>query len=439
MSVTTQNKHGQFKVDFQSIPVLLLLLVCGLAPCLNLNAAVLSINGLATYNNLSKDYYVAALYLSEPESDAQKILNSKQHKQMKLLVTANRWSPRAWTKQWQDNIAINNELPHEALQEKLGSFTTILKGNLLAGDLILIDYESSLGTQVFINQQRVLVSSDMALFNALLATWIGNLPPSRNFKNRILSLAIDKQAIADTQNLYRTQVSEKRINDIKLWLFTPEQLIKIEAEKRQKAQRLLFIKAQQQALKETQKLALAAEKLALAAEKVALEAQAQHRIKIKKEQAKQLLMAQQQRQAQQIANTLKREKQMAYAKLKNDKESKLENSYYKNLYIWQLQTAIRDKISYPAWAREFNQEAIIDVSFTINSKGKVIEIEADEDKAPKLLIGEVVKSIESTSGKITPPKKLKGSSWKVSVNHSFNLRSKIQTILEQPKKPHHLL
>ncbi len=316
---------------------------------------------------------------------------------------------------------------------------SITKGNLLAGDLILIDYESSLGTQVFINQQRVLVSSDMALFNALLATWIGNLPPSRNFKNRILSLAIDKQAIADTQNLYRTQVSEKRINDIKLWLFTPEQLIKIEAEKRQKAQRLLFIKAQQQALKETQKLALAAEKLALAAEKVALEAQAQHRIKIKKEQAKQLLMAQQQRQAQQIANTLKREKQMAYAKLKNDKESKLENSYYKNLYIWQLQTAIRDKISYPAWAREFNQEAIIDVSFTINSKGKVIEIEADEDKAPKLLIGEVVKSIESTSGKITPPKKLKGSSWKVSVNHSFNLRSKIQTILEQPKKPHHLL
>ncbi len=355
------------------------------------------------------------------------------------LKKYSRWSPRAWTKQWQDNIAINNELPHEALQEKLGSFTTILKGNLLAGDLILIDYESSLGTQVFINQQRVLVSSDMALFNALLATWIGNLPPSRNFKNRILSLAIDKQAIADTQNLYRTQVSEKRINDIKLWLFTPEQLIKIEAEKRQKAQRLLFIKAQQQALKETQKLALAAEKLALAAEKVALEAQAQHRIKIKKEQAKQLLMAQQQRQAQQIANTLKREKQMAYAKLKNDKESKLENSYYKNLYIWQLQTAIRDKISYPAWAREFNQEAIIDVSFTINSKGKVIEIEADEDKAPKLLIGEVVKSIESTSGKITPPKKLKGSSWKVSVNHSFNLRSKIQTILEQPKKPHHLL
>jgi len=439
MSVTTQNKHGQFKVDFQSIPVLLLLLVCGLAPCLNLNAAELSINGLATYNNLSKDYYVAALYLSQPESDAQKILNSKQHKQMKLMVTANRWSPRAWTKQWQDNIAINNELPHEALQEKLGSFTTILKGNLLAGDLILIDYESSLGTQIFINQQRVLASSDMALFNALLATWIGDLPPSRNFKNRILSLAIDKQAITDTQKLYSTQVSEPRINAIKLWLFTPEQLTKIETEKRQKSKRLRLLKAQQQALKVTEKAALEVQKLELAAQKVALEAQAQHLIQIKKEQAKQLLIAKQQREAQQIANKLKRDKQLEYVKLKNEKESKLENSYYKKLYIWQLRTAIRDKISYPAWAREFNQEAIIDVSFTVNTKGKVIEIEADEDIAPKLLIGEVVKSIESTSGKIAPPEKLKGSSWKVSVNHSFNLRSKIQTVLVQPEKPRHLL
>ncbi len=432
MSVTSQYIHGRTKVDFQSTLALMLLLVCGLAPSLNLNAAPLSINGLATYNNLTKDYYVASLYLSQPESDAQKILNLKQHKQMKLLVTAKRWSPRAWTKQWQENIAINNELPHQALLKKLELFTTILKGNLLAGDLILINYEPISGTQIFINQQRVLVSSDMALFNALLATWIGKLPPSRNFKKRILSLATDKQALADTQKLYSAQVSKKRMNAIKHWLFTPEQITKMEKDKRQKSQRLHFLKAQQQALKVTEKAALEVQKLELAA-------QAQRLIKIKKEQASQLLIAKQQRQAQQIASQLKRDKQIRNAKLKNEKESKLENSYYKNLYIWQLRTAIRDKISYPAWAREFNQEAIIDVSFTINTKGKVIEIEADEDKAPKLLIGEVVKSIESTSGQIVPPKKLKGSNWKVSINHSFNLRSKVQSILVQPAKPRHLL
>ena len=125
-------------------------------------------------------------------------------------------------------------------------------------------------------------------------------------------------------------------------------------------------------------------------------------------------------------------------RLKKEKESRLADTYYRDLYVWQLRKTIRDKITYPAWAREFNQEGIVDVFFTINAQGKVIGIEVDEDKAPKLLIREVVESIKSTSGQVLPPSKLKGSDWKFSVNHSFNFSSKKQTILVQPTKPVHL-
>ncbi len=420
MGVTIKNTFVQIMSKSQTTLALIMLLGGSFLGCVSLNAAPLSLNGLVTYNNLTKDYYVAALYLPEIESDQKKILNLNQHKQMKLLVTANRWTPRAWTKQWQGNIAINNELPGKELQKSLEQFTGILKGNLLAGDLIMVDYVPAMGTKIFINQQLVLASSDMALFNALLATWVGKLPPSRDFKNRILSLASDQQTAADTQKLYTNVVPSERKDVIKRWLLTPGQIAKIEQKKRESALRSQLMKARLQ----TQ-------------QKAKIEQEQRLKQAVKK-QAAQVILANQKRQAKKIVNQQERDRQKKYAKLKKEKESRLADAYYKDFYSWQLQKSIRDKITYPVWAREFNQEGIVDVLFTINAQGKIIGIEVDENKAPKLLISEVVKSIKSTSGQILPPSKLKGSDWKFSVNHSFNFRSKEQTILVPPTKPVHL-
>jgi len=424
MSALTKNIRLKIQVKFQSTLTLLLLLASSFLACVNLNASPLSLNGLATYSDLTKEYYVGALYLPEPESSEQKILNLNQRKLMKLLVTANRWSPRAWTKQWQGNIAINNPSIDGELQTKLKLFTRLLKSNLLAGDLIIVDYDPAMGTQIFINQQRMLASGDMALFNALLTTWTGKLPPSREFKNRILSLATDTQAAADTQKLYTNVVSSERKNIIKHWLLTPAQIAQAEEDKRQQTRQLQFIKARLQTQKEAQKKAS--------------EAQAQRLKQAAQQQAAKAKLDRERREAKKLAEKQERERQQNYANIKKEKESRLEASYYRDLYVWQLRKTIRDKITYPAWAREFNQEGIVDVFFTVNAQGKVIDIQVDEDKAPKLLIGEVVKSIKSTSGQVLPPKKLKGSHWKFSVNHSFKFRSKEQTRLVRPIKPTHL-
>jgi hypothetical protein len=421
LTLPMQETKSQKKANLQLIVVLILLLTSCLMPHATLNASPLHLNGLASYNNLTKHYYLAALYLPQLESDEKKVLSLNQHKQMKLLVTAHQWSPRIWSKQWRNNIAINNDIPSGVLQKKLDEFTNALKGDLLAGDLILVNYEPVTGTQIFINQQLILASNDMALFNTLLTTWIGNLPPSRNFKHRILSLATDEQAFDDTLKLHHNNMSEKRINTIKHWLLTLSQITNIENSKRQESLRLQLIKARQQA----QKKVKAEQRLQLK--------------RTKKVQADELIITEKLRKAEHLAANIKRDNQIKYDKLRKEKESVLENTYYTNLYAWQLRKAIRDKITYPAWAREFNQEAVIDVFFTINAKGNVIGIEANEEKSPKLLIGEVIKSIESTSGQVHPPSQLKGSQWTVSVNHNFSLRSKNQTLLIQPTKPTHLI
>jgi hypothetical protein len=249
LTLPMQETKSQKKANLQLIVVLILLLTSCLMPHAALNASPLHLNGLASYNNLTKHYYLAALYLPQLESDEKKVLSLNQHKQMKLLVTAHQWSPRIWSKQWRNNIAINNDIPSGVLQKKLDEFTNALKGDLLAGDLILVNYEPVTGTQIFINQQLILASNDMALFNTLLTTWIGNLPPSRNFKHRILSLATDEQAFDDTLKLHHNNMSEKRINTIKHWLLTLSQITNIENSKRQESLRLQLIKARQQAQK----------------------------------------------------------------------------------------------------------------------------------------------------------------------------------------------
>jgi len=146
----------------------------------------LKLNGLAVHQELRKDYFIAGLYLPSTSSKAEDILKMKGAKRMEMRITLNRLSPRKFAGLWRESIVVNNS-PEDI--EKFGQdmirFATALKGKLVTGDRVQIDYRPRDATVLIVND------SEMARFQAdffplLLRTWIGPRPNATDFKKDLL-------------------------------------------------------------------------------------------------------------------------------------------------------------------------------------------------------------------------------------------------------------
>jgi len=131
----------------------------------------------------------------------------------------------------------------------------------------------------------------------------------------------------------------------------------------------------------------------------------------------------------------KRKQQALLAEQKRKAEQRaVSQKYFRRYYEWQLQTAVRNEITYPEWARKFKEEGLIEARFKINAKG-LIESVWVPDTAPSMLAAEMRRAINSLDGKQLPPKELKGQSWQFSFVHHFKFGSNRQAKLVKPEKP----
>jgi len=148
-----------------------------------------NLSGMAAYEQLRKEYYIGGLYLGWPGHDAATILAMPGKRQMELRITADRWPALRFAQMWNQGITINNDgATLNANAMEIVAFTSILKGDLLEGDQLVIETEPSTGTRVTLNGVLVLHSKSSALFNLILNSWIGSRPPSSEFKRDILTL-----------------------------------------------------------------------------------------------------------------------------------------------------------------------------------------------------------------------------------------------------------
>ncbi len=388
-------------------------------------ASALQINGITTYKELNKEYYIAALLLEDIKTTRPAIESYKKHKQMKLLVTASRWSARLWQQQWQNNIAINNAIitnDHQ-LQYDLEFFTGFLKGKLVKGDEITIDYTPGRGTRITLNQYQLIQTNDDKIFTYLLNTWIGKLPPSRTFKSRILNGAADLASKDLITLLNSNTLSKRRIKAVNEWYTKPKNELLLANNAR-----LASIKRNKSIEKESKYK----EFLRLKGKKK------QQELKDKSDRLKRENIASNKRKNREKAEKAARVAALKHKKQKN-KEAQLAQYYYKDLYEWQLRQAVQGEVRYPAWAKQFSQEGMVEAQFTINRKGKVTSVILLDDAVPKMLGSEVTKAIHKAGLKTLPPSTLTGSSWSFSVNYLFNLKVKSQALLTAPVKPKHLL
>jgi protein TonB len=182
----------------------------------------LQLNGLSAYTQLRNEYYIGALYVEQLTADADTLLNADSFRRMQLRITIDRWSPRRFARQWNQLILINNEQSTiNKFANQILAFIDMPRDELIAGDIITIDRDPELGTSVYLNDSKVMKVSDNDFFTLLLSTWIGQRPPSTDFKNNLLTLATDPANTEQLKQFQRIKPTSVRERLIASW-FAPK-------------------------------------------------------------------------------------------------------------------------------------------------------------------------------------------------------------------------
>lgn len=358
----------------------------------------LSLYGSDVYVDNSLSFYIAGLYLEEPSSDLNTILMPQTRKKMQIVITKPKWRSLGWRTHWRNSIAINNPNAtddSESLKGLVG-FTSMIKGDLLKGDEITIHYNQK-STQVRLNGELVLQSPGSLLINLLLKTWLGDVPPSSQFRDNLINgkSGIGWAANSRLLNNYKYPLNRSDIHS--QWLSREQKIAD--------ADKLRIAKIRANALAQKKKAIQRKAQIARAA-------------KIKKEAARK---AQAKRKSVLATQT-------GHPKIDLPKKSQEDllrekteiQEYYHEIIEWQIQRYVNNNIEYPHWARKFSEEGIVELAFQMNKSGEVISIE-DNGSMDSILTKELVRVVGSSGDFITIPQEIDKNTLELKAIYLFSL------------------
>ena len=355
------------------------------------SVSALELKGIANYQALGKSYYIASLYVDDVTQDLSEQLAENKHQKMVIKVTSKRWSSRKWKAQWQDNIAINNAEDNELqLTRAIAIFTEFPVGSLRAGDEIVIEYTTALGTNIYFNSHHIITTNSAKLFQHLVNTWIGKYPPDRIFRDQIKGKApLDSQLLAQLNQ----PVSKKRTAQVATWFITEEQ--------KQAARKL---------------------KEQLMAEELRKQEQAEV------ERQTRILTAQ----------TLKEEQNKKQKLVSDPKKLSLQQDlamqdYYQELYLWLLQDKINESIVYPPWAKQFSYAGPVELSFATDSDARLLNVVNKTPETSLILSQEVGRRLQLALEVVSRPPELRGERWSFTVKYEFSLSEEKK--ISSPPRP----
>ena len=156
--------------------------------------AELQLNGSAIYEDLGKQQFVAALFVEDLSNNANSIQLQQSPKRMEVRII-NDYSKRRWLNLWMQSISINND--RESFSGSAQEVIDIMRAPRSApkrGDVIEYLFDPDQGTSVRFNGTELITNYPPDVFNILLRTWIGPIPPSTAFKDQLLGNSIDMDA-----------------------------------------------------------------------------------------------------------------------------------------------------------------------------------------------------------------------------------------------------
>lgn len=147
----------------------------------------LLLNGVGVARQLNEELYVATLYATRPSRNPLELLDARQRRRVQLRIVADRMYPSGAARHFRDLVSLNNardEVVREA--KNLNRFYGLFQQGLMRGDEVILDNVPNKGLVVSINGQTVAEFSSPLMFDLLLRCFIGEKPPTLQFRNQLL-------------------------------------------------------------------------------------------------------------------------------------------------------------------------------------------------------------------------------------------------------------
>jgi hypothetical protein len=144
----------------------------------------LKLNGMGLRKKLWVKVYVAGLYLETPTADGDTAAESQQVKRMVMHFQTNKAKKGKMDSAWQEGFE-NNAPDMAAIADRVQVFKGYF-GDMKDGDVVEMTLVPGAGTKVTINgsTKGTIEGDDFA--EALVRVWVGDSPPSDDFKAGLL-------------------------------------------------------------------------------------------------------------------------------------------------------------------------------------------------------------------------------------------------------------
>lgn len=148
------------------------------------------LNGVGVHQELGREVFIGALFSESLSNDASALLRNPQPMRMELKIVATEgMTARRFSRMWIEGLAVNSKA--DALMAQADNtviFDAMFKGRLLKDDHVIITNTPGKGVSVSLNTIEIGTISDDKFFSMLLATWIGNVPLSSDYRDSLLKV-----------------------------------------------------------------------------------------------------------------------------------------------------------------------------------------------------------------------------------------------------------
>lgn len=380
-------KEGRQKFSL-SIAIISFMLLCTTAH------AELSLNGSAIYKDLGKQQFVAALYLDTKNNNANSIQLAQSPKRMEVKIL-NNYSKRRWLNLWMQSISINND--RESFSGSAQEVIDMMQAPKSApqrGDIIEYRFDPRQGTSVVFNGTELISNYPGEVFNILLRTWIGPIPPTTSFKEQLLGNSTDSTAEALLETI---EPQPKRIILAASWMAPPKPVLPATPDPAPEP-------APTQVLAKVEEVAPA-----LASEQNPTESSSTESDKI--------VGTGEPEEAESAEGTESAGEQEEEAIDFNVAEA-LAQRDYTPLVVSQIYKSI----SYPNRAAEKNQQGTVRIAVIINRSGELLDTVTTQESKYRLLNQAALKAVKKAAPFPELPAEIKSDSFELNLPITFRLK-----------------
>jgi len=144
------------------------------------------LTGIGVRKKLFLDIYYGALYLNEPTSDANQVINTDQPKRVLLHVVYKEVAQEKWVEGWEEGFSKNLPKPDPALKQNIDRFLKCFTEPVKKGEEVSFTYTPGIGTEVSIKGQLKQTIPTREFMTALWSIWFGKHPASESLMNGML-------------------------------------------------------------------------------------------------------------------------------------------------------------------------------------------------------------------------------------------------------------